>query len=72
VVGDNGQLAGTLAGVDFDADTGKILAYVVTAPEGGGLFHAAPRFRVQPEAIAGIGPKLITIDAKVIDFQRSE
>ncbi len=72
VVGDNGELAGTVAAVDLDADTGKITAYVVSAPEGGGLFHAAPRFRVQPEAIAGIGPKLITIDAKAIDFQRGE
>jgi uncharacterized protein YrrD len=73
VVGDNGELAGTVAGVDFDEGTGKVTAYIVSAPEGGGLFHSAPRFRVQPEAIAGIGPKLITIDAtKMIDYQRTE
>ncbi|HXT38143.1 MAG TPA: PRC-barrel domain-containing protein [Chloroflexota bacterium] len=72
VVGDNGELAGTVAGVEIDPDTGKVTAYVVTAPEGGGLFHSAPRFRVQPEAIAGIGPKLITINAQAIDFQHTE
>lgn len=72
VVGDNGELAGTVAGVEIDPDTGDVIAYVVSAPEGGGLFHAAPRFRVQPAAIAGIGPKMITVNAKAIDFQRSE
>lgn len=70
VVGDNGELAGTLAEADFEPETGKIISYMVTAPEGGGLFHAAPRFRVPPNAIAGLGPDLITIDAKAIDFQQ--
>jgi sporulation protein YlmC with PRC-barrel domain len=69
VVGDNGELAGTIDGVDIDPDTGKVLAYIVTAPAGGGLFHQAPRFRVEPLAIKRIGPQLITIDASTVNFQ---
>jgi len=69
VVGDNGELAGTIAGVDVDPGTGQLLAYIVAAPEGGGIFHQAPRFRVEPTAIQAIGPKLITINASAVNFQ---
>jgi len=69
VVGDNGELAGTIAGADIDAETGRVLAYIVAAPEGGGLFHQAPRFRVEPAAVQAVGPKLITINASTVNFQ---
>jgi sporulation protein YlmC with PRC-barrel domain len=69
VVGDNGELAGTVTGADIDPDTGAVLAYIVAAPEGGGLFHQAPRFRVEPSAIQAIGPKLITINSSTVNFQ---
>ena len=36
VVGDNGELAGTVVDADIDPDTGNVLAYIVAAPEGGG------------------------------------
>ncbi|MGH2345693.1 MAG: PRC-barrel domain-containing protein, partial [Chloroflexota bacterium] len=69
VVGDNGELAGTISGVDVDPETGNVIAYIVAAPEGGGLFHQAPRFRVEPAAVKAIGPKLITINAAAVNFQ---
>ncbi len=65
VVGDNGELAGTHCRRIRIA--GNI--NIVTAPEGGGLFHQAPRFRVEPAAIQAIGPKLITINASTVNFQ---
>ncbi len=70
VVGDNGELAGTVVDADIDPDTGNVLAYIVAAPEGGGLFHQAPRFRVEPSAVKAIGPKLITINAAAVNFQK--
>jgi sporulation protein YlmC with PRC-barrel domain len=69
VVGDNGELAGTVVGADVDPESGQILAYIVAAPEGGGLFHQAPRFRVESTAIQAIGPKLVTINSSVVNFQ---
>ena len=72
VVGDNGELEGTVAGVDFDADSGKVTAYIVSPTDSSGKLQHGMRFLVQPEAIAAFGPKLITVTAALIDFKRTE
>lgn len=69
VVTDTGDLAGTLDGAEFDPASGQITSYLV-ATEGGRPFQRSPRLHVPPAAIEGIGKELITVDAKVIEFQR--
>lgn len=69
VVTDSGELAGTLDGLEFDPATGQITSYLV-ATEGSRPFHRSPRLHLPPAAIEGMGKELITVDAKVIEFQR--
>jgi len=70
VVTDTGSLIGGLSGADIDPATGKVITYVVTASEGGGIFHSAPRFTLAPKAVVGVGRDIITVDATVVDVQR--
>jgi sporulation protein YlmC with PRC-barrel domain len=63
VVTTAGELIGTLDGIDFDPENGHVVYYLGNAP-GGGMFHAAPVFRVPPEAVLGVGQELMTVDAQ--------
>jgi sporulation protein YlmC with PRC-barrel domain len=70
VVTDAGELAGTIDGMDLDQETGKIAHYVIVAPREG-LLRTAPTYHVPAAAIVAVGDSLITVDANVIDFQRT-
>jgi sporulation protein YlmC with PRC-barrel domain len=70
VVTDTGDLAGTLDGLEFDPASGAITNYIV-AGTGGGLFQTAPRFVLPSSAVKAVGDNLITVNGKVIDFQRA-
>lgn len=70
VVTDTGELAGTIHGADVDQETGNITSYVVAAPSEG-MFRTAARYQLPPAAIQAVGDNIITVDAKVIDFQRT-
>ncbi len=67
VVTDTGNLGGSLSGADVDTATGLVNYYVVTTPDGGGLFRSAPTFTLPPRSILGVGPDLLTVDASVIE-----
>jgi len=66
VVTDAGDLAGTLASAEIDPASGQVTRYVVTAPEGGGLFHSAPQFGLPASAVAAVGTNLITVAAGAV------
>jgi sporulation protein YlmC with PRC-barrel domain len=66
VVTDAGTFVGTLAGAEIDPDSGRVTSYSITAPHGGGLFHAAPQFTLPATAVVAIGPDLITVQASAL------
>ena len=68
VVTDTGNLGGNLSGADVDPATGLVNHYVVTTPDGGGLFRPAPTFVLPPRSILGVGTDLLTVDADVIEI----
>ena len=69
VVTDAGELIGTISSVDVDEGSGQIVYYLVDLGNGG-LLHPNPRLRVPPAAIQGVGKDIMTVDARVVDFQR--
>lgn len=69
VVSDAGELIGTISSVDVDEGSGKIVCYLVDLGNGG-LLHQSARLQVPPAAIQGVGKDIMTVDARVMDFQR--
>jgi uncharacterized protein YrrD len=71
VVTDDGELAGTIDSLDFDTETGSVNYYIV-AGLSAGRFRTSPKYQLPPAAIKAIGDDIITVDAKGIDFQRTQ
>lgn len=69
MVTDAGELVGTISSIEVDDESGRITDYLVDLGNGS-LLHRSARLKVPPAAIQGVGKDIMTVDARVVDFQR--
>ena len=69
VVTDDGELIGTISSIEAEDDSGRITGYLADLGTGN-LLHRSTRLKVPPAAIKGVGKDIMTVDARVADFQR--